>query len=517
MRPVGACRPGASTQSPRPGSAPSGKLPAMLRAQRSPAAARSTGRLWAWTPRTRTSIPRGLTSSRSPGATLPDGDGAGHHHADPGQREDAVDRQPELPFGRPRGALGIGRGGAARADARQAPGCRRRCGSTPRGSGCRHARSARTAPPTSATTASRRSASTRSILVTIPVTSRMPISSIMSRCSRVCGRGPSSAATISSTRSIDSTPGQHVGQEPLVAGHVDKAQLGAVGQGRVGKAEIDGQPARASPRAGGRHRPRSARAPARSCRGRYARRWRGSCRLEPGELRDERGLVFEAAQVEHDAAGLDAADHRDRQVAQPSAPAARPPCPTRCTGRSARPALGSSDTGSAPLPIWLLVSTMSTAAIPASAACDRRQQTLAPAPRSRAAGRASSRSAGSRCGQPVGVGVEPQHRLERRQPDLVEAQRALQRVARERRDQIGAADDEPGLRAAQQLVAAEGDEVGAGLQRLGDGRLVRQAPASRDRPACRCRDPRPAADRCSARQLRRAAAVGAAAVKPWIA
>ena len=80
-------------------------------------------------------------------------------------------------------------------------------------------------------------------------------------------------------------------------------------------------------------------------------------------------------------------------------------------------------------------------------------------------------------GEPIGIGVKPQHRFERGQPDLVEPQRALQRVSGEPCDEIGAADDEPGLRAAQQFVAAEGDEIGARRQRLGDGRLVRQAPA----------------------------------------
>ena len=39
-------------------------------------------------------------------------------------------------------------------------------------------------------------------------------------------------------------------------------------------------------------------------------------------------------------------------------------------------------------------------------------------------------------------------------------------------DQLGAADDDPGLRAAEQLVAGEADEIGAGGERVGDGRLV---------------------------------------------
>ena len=42
-------------------------------------------------------------------------------------------------------------------------------------------------------------------------------------------------------------------------------------------------------------------------------------------------------------------------------------------------------------------------------------------------------------------------------------------------DQLAPADDDAGLRAAQQLVAAEGDEVGAAADAFGDDRLLRQA------------------------------------------
>ena len=178
------------------------------------------------------------------------------------------------------------------------------------------------------------------------------------------------------------------------------------------------------------------------------------------------------------------------------------------------PALGSSDTGSAPLPIWLRVSTISTAATPASAACTAGSRRRASAPISAADARAGAPPAARR--QPIGVGIEPQHRLERRQPDLVEPQRALQRVAGEPRDQLGAADDEPGLRAAEQFVAAEGDEVGALRQRFGDGRLVRQAPALEvdQRAAAEILDKR---NRRARAPARRVAPAGTAAVKPWIA
>ena len=66
---------------------------------------------------------------------------------------------------------------------------------------------------TSAVTAATRAGVTRSILVTTAVISATPISSKMSRCSIVCGRGPSSAATTRSTRSIDSTPASILGRK----------------------------------------------------------------------------------------------------------------------------------------------------------------------------------------------------------------------------------------------------------------------------------------------------------------
>jgi hypothetical protein len=75
--------------------------------------------------------------------------------------------------------------------------------------------------------------------------------------------------------------------------------------------------------------------------------------------------------------------------------------------------------------------------------------------------------------QTVGVRIEPEHRLERRQPALVEPQRPLQRIAVELADEFGATDDDAGLRPAEQLVAAEGhDRRRPWLHRR---RLVRQA------------------------------------------
>ena len=77
-------------------------------------------------------------------------------------------------------------------------------------------------------------------------------------------------------------------------------------------------------------------------------------------------------------------------------------------------------------------------------------------------------------GDAIRIAIEPQRRFERGEADLVDAQRPLHRIALDARDQILAADDEAGLRAAQKLIAREGDEIGAGGDGFLDRRLVRQ-------------------------------------------
>ena len=68
--------------------------------------------------------------------------------------------------------------------------------------------------------------------------------------------------------------------------------------------------------------------------------------------------------------------------------------------------------------------------------------------------------------------VEAKRRLEGRERHLVDAQRAKQLVLLEFCDELFFADDAADLRPAEQLVAREGDEVAAGLERLRDGRVV---------------------------------------------
>ena len=70
------------------------------------------------------------------------------------------------------------------------------------------------------------------------------------------------------------------------------------------------------------------------------------------------------------------------------------------------------------------------------------------------------------------IQVEEQRALERGKPELVDAHRAVQRMPPQPLDQVGAPDHDPGLRPAEQLVAAEADEVGAGGERVARRRLV---------------------------------------------
>src|SRR5450759_4621697 len=70
------------------------------------------------------------------------------------------------------------------------------------------------------------------------------------------------------------------------------------------------------------------------------------------------------------------------------------------------------------------------------------------------------------------VQIEPEHGVERGQVELVDAQSARQRVAAHRRDGRGPAHGYSGLRAAEELVAAEGHDVGAGGDAARERRLL---------------------------------------------
>src|SRR5687767_8359927 len=77
-------------------------------------------------------------------------------------------------------------------------------------------------------------------------------------------------------------------------------------------------------------------------------------------------------------------------------------------------------------------------------------------------------------GERVGVEIERQDGRERRDRDFVHAQGALHRIAADTANEIGASGDDPGLRAAEQLVSAEGDEIRAVAKRFAGSWLVRE-------------------------------------------
>ena len=168
---------------------------------------------------------------------------------------------------------------------------------------------------------------------------------------------------------------------------------------------------------------------------------------------------------------LDAADHRHRQLAQRSGQRVQRAAVPRVPPRADRkPGARHGSTGSAPLPIWLrAVDRRSTAKPSPSAARQRRRR-------------------GARASASISA-LRPRQQAQRRQP-LAPAGRDRDRAAASLRapragilstrsarfiglrlifcDQVLAADDEAGLRAAEQLVAGEGDEVGAVGDRLRD-------------------------------------------------
>ena len=84
----------------------------------------------------------------------------------------------------------------------------------------------------------------------------------------------------------------------------------------------------------------------------------------------------------------------------------------------------------------------------------------------------------------VAVEVRERDGFERGERDLVGPQRTRERMPREQRDEIGATDDDPGLRSAEQLVARERHERGAGVEALPHTGLVAEPRRSLGEPRC---------------------------------
>ena len=209
-------------------------------------------------PRTRNSTPRGLGTSDHR-SDFAGGGGAGHYEPDAGQRGGAVDASRNRP---PPG----GRQSAAARRVAQKPGSAG-MPSPPRldTDRARHIHLGGSWAISASTARGVRAAPGRSW--SPPRSPGRPDKFEDVEMLEVCGRGPSSAATISSTRSIDRIPASMLGRNRSCPAH--KAQLGAVRQGRRrsrGRSSARGAFLRAAAGTPG--------APARSCRGRYGRRRR---------------------------------------------------------------------------------------------------------------------------------------------------------------------------------------------------------------------------------------------------
>src|SRR4051794_26783716 len=150
-----------------------------------------------------------------------------------------------------------------------------------------------------------------------------------------------------------------------MAWHVDKAEFSAVRQYRVGKAEIDGQsaplllgqPVGIDPGQGAHQR---GLAMVDMPRGRqdHARKAESWAMNSVSSSRQRRSSTTRPLSMRP----ITGTGKRRRRRASFSGAD-----PERSSGVSASPALGNSDTGNAPLPIWLLVSIRDTVARPSRA------------------------------------------------------------------------------------------------------------------------------------------------------
>ena len=209
----------------------------------------------------------------------------------------------------------------------------------------------------------------------------------------------------------------------------------------------------------------------------------------------------------------DAADDRHRQARAARRPALRrAPAPRSPAGARA-PRSAASSTGSAPLPIWLAQSTASTTC----AAERRRKRGAGAAPRARSrrpAARAGAAPAGARR---AGPGRDRARSIASSAASVILSTRSARfsgflrmRATRSARPTMM-----PGLRAAEQLVAAEGDEIGAVARspRATVGSCGRPQRAEID-AACRCRDRRRTARRARGASAAQLAPRDTRAVKP---
>ena len=379
-----------------------------------------------------------VAGAQAPGRQRAGDDGAGAAHG-----ERAVDPQPHVGGRRP------GRAGAATSAAER--GAQRRPVPAPVTRGDRDGRRRRpaTCRPGAAGVGEGEVGIRRSLRVTTSSPSPDAEGASASRCSADCGIQPSSAATTSSTAGHRSDPGEHRRDEPLVARHVDERD-------------------RASPSTG-----RSRRTPGRCVmpRRRSSAKRSGSI---PVSARTSVDLPWSTCPAVATRAASARRQHRARPPRSSSPPGAtarrssrQRPCSSRPStagspgaqgrARSApaarRPRWAASTPGAPPPPTVAVESTPS-----------RRPRPRQPRGERLGAGAQQVRGLGVQRG-PDRRDRAAQRRLQRRQRQLVDAHRAGQRMPAdpldERSARAGRAEQQPGLRAAEQLVARGGHQRGA--------------------------------------------------------
>ena len=212
--------------------------PARRSAIRRPAAASTRGRPWISSPLTRTSRPPGSRRSSSPLRTSPRASVPVTTSPLPVEQEGAVDRQPR----RIVGAAGRNRGASTGEELFGQP-------LDPLAGQARDAEDGRSGPDRRRQQLGELDLRQVGLVGDGDVHARQRRHQLgdgeqraASRCSRVCARTPSSAATTSSSRRAPPRPARALCSEPLVAGDVDEPDLDAVAL-EVGEAEVEGDAA----------------------------------------------------------------------------------------------------------------------------------------------------------------------------------------------------------------------------------------------------------------------------------
>ena len=244
--------------------------------------------------------------------------------------------------------------------------------------------------------------------------------------------------------------GDHRAHEALVARHVDEGEAAPVGQLERGVAEVDGD---AAPLL-----------------------LRQAVGVLPRQGSDEPGLavvdVARCADRQRQRATASAASSTSASVSVRQSSRSRSSRTTPTTAGLPRRSGSASSSGSAHAQLGISVSGSDPP--PGRAVVSTTAPPVRSARRSARARTASAGSASIRRHREVAApgAVEGQCAVQRRQRQLVGAQRALQRMPAHALDQVGAADRDPRLWPAQELVAGERHDVCAVLERGRDGRLV---------------------------------------------